>query len=277
MDWARSKTILIMTLVVFNIVLLVNICLYRSEQNISRETIKNAEDILNRRGVTLKCDIPLFDGKVPALVLESNGIGDLKLLDRLALQFNASKDKIKEGVKVQSGSKTLFYDGKNTITYADASPSGDIDIYSKSEVEKYIRKYFSNLGFNMGSYILDEFAVTEDNNIKVTFIEKYKGYPIFSNYLKVVVSAEGIREFEYRHNKMKEQKGNSNNIMPAYQVLLKNFTNNKDAVITGIDIGYKSSDSENEMKETTEWPKWRVRVEGQPEPLYFNAIDGKKE
>jgi len=277
MDWSRSKTILILTLVIFNIVLFVNICFYRSKQNISKETINNAGEILNKRGITLKCDIPLYVGKVPALVLESNGIGELKVLDKLALQFNASTDKLKEGIKVQSGSKTLYYDGKNTITYMDDSPSGKIDFSEKSNVEKYIRKYFSSLGFSMSSYILDEFARLEDNNLMVTFIEKYKSYPIFSNYLKVVISEKGIREFEYRHNKLKEQKGNYSNIMPAYQVLLKNFTNSSDMVITAIDIGYKSSDSGNEMKETTEWPKWRVKIEGQPEPLYFNAIDGKKE
>jgi len=277
MDWSRARTIMIFMLVVLNIVLFVNICFYRSEQGISKETIKNAEDILNKRGIVLKCDIPLYNGKVPALVLESGGIDDSKLLDKLALQFNISQDKLRGCMEVQSGSKTLYYDGKSTITYSDDSPSGRIDVSARNDVEKYVRKYFSNLGFNMSSYILDEFAEMEDNNIKITFIEKYKGFPIFSNYLEVIVSGQGITEFEYRNNKLKDQKGNSSQIMPAYQILLKNFTDGNDIVITNIDIGYESSDSGNEMKETTEWPKWRVKIDGWEEPLYFNAIDGKKQ
>jgi regulatory protein YycI of two-component signal transduction system YycFG len=58
MDISKAKIIIIVLLAAFNVFLLVNIFIISGGQDIHAKTIKNAELILNSRGITLECDIP---------------------------------------------------------------------------------------------------------------------------------------------------------------------------------------------------------------------------
>ena len=74
---------------------------------------------------------------------------------------------------------------------------------------------------------------------------------------------------------MKGFLNDSTAVMPAHQVLLKNFVDSGNIVITAIDKGFKGYEVDGETKESSEGPAWRVMVEDVG-PLYFRASDGRK-
>lgn len=277
MDWSRAKSILISALLGLNIVLFAYILAYGSGGNISKDVIKNTEEVMKKRGVTLECEIPMYNNSMPALVLESYGLEDTEVFKKLTEQFDTTAKKILEGNEIIKEDRSITYNNKMTLIYMDSSPADRIDISSDENVEKYIRKFFSRHGFKMNSFELDRYIIIEPGIVKVSFIEKYKSFFIFSNFIEVTASKEGILEFRISKHKVKGQKGTSGEILPAHQILLRNFKNSEDMVITGIDIGYKSSDSWNEMKETREWATWRIFIKGGQEPLYFSANSGEEE
>lgn len=276
MDWARAKSILIAVLLLLNIFLLVTIGFYKSGQGISRETISNTVEILEDRGVTVQGEIPLYKRDIPALIYENGSLDRVTAAQKLLGKDYTPPAEIKDGESLVSGTKKLVFRSGNTFAYSDESPSDIVKIEDIDSVERYLRKFLNGLGFQASAYRLDQYVENPDGSYILNFIGKYKKFLIFNNSIKAVVTKNGITYLEGRYRKVKGFSTRSMPIMPAYQILLKNFSRDEKVTITRIDIGFTGFIKEEQnMQEFSEGPAWRI-ITSDGKPRYFKATDGEE-
>ncbi len=280
MEWAKAKTIILILLAALNIFLLSRIILDYGNQGVPRETIANMEKILESRGVRLECEVPRYDKETPKLVFGNGKVNKAAQVEKLlGRQFlNEAGSDVQENTFVE-GTKKLTFTGSNSFTYADASPAESVGIARAAEAEEYIQKFLKDKGLDNPTYMQDGEPVRDSDGITFNYIEKYKGFLVFDNYLTVKVSAKGVTYLEVRHKQIKGFSPDKvNDIAAAYQVLLENFTGDEKAVITSVDMGYKDAvdSGENGLQFSEQLPVWRIKVKDSEKPRYFSASDGKE-
>lgn len=275
MDWSKAKNTLIIVFLILNICLFAAIMVNRLEQSVSAEALNNTIKILSARNIAVQCEIPKYNARTPSLDYESGKLNKLLIAEKLLGDgyslFNDSKDE-----KYIKGSKTLYFKNHDTFIFTDEGPGMELDLSSRRGLEKQLRNFFEGLGLDMSSYILDAYQKADDGTVRVRFTEKYRKFLVFDNYVDTKLTDEGIIFIECKYRKVKGFVNDRADIMPAHQVLLKNFMDDEDITITSIDIGFKGYETGRDMKRSAEGPAWRVMVKEKKEPLYFRASDGKK-
>lgn len=235
MDWSKAKNVLIIIFIALNIFLLANIVFYNLGQGISEETILNTERILRNGGIVVQCDIPTYNSPTSSIDYES---------------YKFDKQQIKD---------KLFGEG--------------VDNSDKKQVEKYVRKVVKDIGINLDSYILDQFTMDINGMVHLVFIEQFDGLLVFDNYVKIILSESGITYFECSFKKVRGLVNEKQDIIPAHQILLKNYSGGGSVVITGIDMGFKGYSSDSNTKKSSQSPVWRITEQGGVF-RFFSAIDG---
>lgn len=281
MDWARAKSIILILLAALNIFLLAKVVIDSGGQGISRETILNMEKILDRRGVRLECTIPRYDKDTPRLIFGSGKANQAAYAKKLLGEsYTAEKSDGQENTYI-SGTRTLTFTSGNSFTYIDKKPDQKVDIIHISETEKYVRKFLKDKNIDNSSYVLDAEPVKQGSEVVFNFTEKYKDFLVFDNYLKAVVSENGVTRLEVRHKEIKGFSADKvRDISAAYQILLEHFNGDENTVITDVDIGYRDDTVNLEqegLQSSEQLPVWRIKVKGTAEPIrYFGASDGKE-
>lgn len=280
MDWARAKSIILILLAVFNIFLLSKIIMDYGSQGISKETILNMEKILNGRGIELECEIPRYDKDTPRLKFGNGKANKAALLDKLLgvkLDTSVSLDVDKN--MFENGLRKLILSGINSFKYTDEMPEDNVDTVHINETEKYLKKFLKERGLYNSLYVMDEKPVRQENGLVFTYLEKYKGFLVFDNYLKAVVSEKGVEYLEVRHRQIIGfSPVRIGDISAAYQILLENFDGSDKAIITAVDLGYKdvAYQAQNHIQSSEQLPVWRIKVKGMVQAKYFGASDGKE-
>jgi len=266
MDWARAKSIMLFLLVALNLFLLVRIVVYDSAGNASAAAISNTEKILEKRGVTLECNIPQNADNAPALAAGEYAYDGEKIAGFLlgeAYEKDATEN------KYVSEEGTLVITGDNRVVFSVNVPgtSGMPLKFDIRPAEKYIRSRLEETGLIGPGYVLDQTKTAPDGGMDITFIEKYNGLKVFDNYIKVKLAGNVIAAFEAKRRPVEALSPESTvKIYPAYQVLLKNLTGNDGKMtITDIDFGYAGE----EIRAV-----WRVKTKEAEQPLYFDASAG---
>lgn len=276
MDWARAKNIILILLIAFNIFLLTNIYVYARGQGIAAETIRNTEKVLETRGIRLECEIPGYNKDTPKLILDNERPDRLVLVERLLGQGYTEGDSL--GTYI-NGSKRVSFDKNEVLSYIDDSPGDKVDLKRKNAVEKYVRDFLTDKGLADSSYILDEKKINSDGSVYLGFLEKYKGFLVYDNYIRAVATEKGITGITAQRRHITGLSAvKTTNITAAYQVLLGNYDGSTASTIMGIDIGYKDTGGQdmNGMESTEQLPAWRVKTKEDAGPRYFRTADGKE-
>lgn len=275
MDWSRAKTVFILMLFVLNIVLLANIVFfYGGAQTVSKETIEDTISILKSRNVLLKCDIPRQRGKIPAIIYDNSHFNIDEIIQKLSGDTALNTDVLVQEKMIVKGEKKISLEDSNVLVYEDANPSENVNVNNMDEVEKYARKFLSDIGIKISSYRLDRQNRDKAGEVSLHFIEKFGKHYVYDSYINVVISERGVKSLIFSKKNIKKLSSGTVNVMPAHQVLLKNFNSRgENIIIVAMDIGYKSFAEEAEAVETQEWPKWRIVFEDGTE-RYFSAVNG---
>jgi len=273
MDWSKSKTILILMLLALNIFLLISIMFYKDVFTVSNDTIENTVSILESRNVHLKCDIPQQSGKMPAIVYDNSHFNIDKIIQKLSDDVDLDTERLVQENDIIMGEKKITLKEGNVLAYENANPSGNVNVNNMDEVEKCAKKFLSDIGIKISAYKLDRQSRNEAGEVSLHYIEKYGKHLVYDSYVDIVIGEKGVRSLSYSKKNFKKLSSDSVNVMPAHQVLLKNFNKDDNVVIVTMDIGYKSFAEEDETVETQEWPKWRIVFEDGTES-YFSAVNG---
>jgi regulatory protein YycI of two-component signal transduction system YycFG len=273
MDWSKAKNILIFIFIVLNVFLIVYMSMYKFDKGVSRETIANTREILSQRGIKLECAIPDNSSDTARLIYENGELDGAGLVHKL---FNGSVelyDDMKKDLEIVEGSKKLVFRDRNFFVYTDEKPSGQLDMSDKDYMEKYLREFLKDLDLHISNYKVDWFSRNADGSATFIFTEKYSKYLVFDNYVKAVVTKNGISNLECSYSKVKGLSKELTKIMPAYKVLLKNFSTGEGLIIINIDFGFKGYEPEGETLQYSEAPAWRIRLKD-GSSRYFKASDG---
>ena len=281
MEWARAKSIIIILFIVLNVFLLSRIIMEYGDEGTSKEAILNMEKILKNRGVVVECKIPLYDSDTPRLVFGNGEFNIAVQVEELLGLKPGSNEKFEGEEKVfQNGHRKLIYSGPNRFTYLNEMPEDTVDINDMNEAEKYLKKFLKERKLDNSTYVQDGMPERQGDGIVFTYLEKYKGFLVYDNYLKAVVTEKGVTRLEVSHREIiRLSPEKISDISTAHHVLLENFDGSDKVVITAIDLGYRDvgPQDHNNLQLIEQLPVWRIKVkESDREVRWFGASDGKE-
>lgn len=276
MHWAKAKNIIIFILAVLNIFLAVNLYINNSSRLSTKEAAQNAIEILKSRSITVKCRVPVINGVPKRLNFVNDGYDPAVLAEKLLDKPEIKASDLEDNRIVANGSRQLQVLTSISFLYTDSNPGSSVDISKIKTMEKYAVDFLKKANLMPQSFYMDNYVKDADNNVKFVFIEKYGNNLIYDNYLEVTVTQKGVTRILGSHRAIKKAENVSqDNIMTAWQVILRNFTDNAETEITGVDFGYKEEPGNiDNMKASLEEPVWRIKVKGRNEPKYYNAFIG---
>ena len=264
MDWSKAKNVLIILFLLLNGFLAIYLFMFYGIDS-SKKNIGNTENILIERGYTLETRIPNI--KNGYKLKYENVEFDRNLIAQQLLETQGINDKINENESFQRGSKSLTFLSKNSFVYIDNEPKQIININEKANAEKYVKEVLDKLKLPYIDLYLDAYEFNNDKSITLTFTEKYNKYLIFDNNAKVTVTDKGITSMNCKFVKVKGFETNKIDIIPAYQILLREFLKGSNGVIISIDLGYESF-IENATKESSNNPVWRIKLKDGTQRIY---------
>jgi len=292
MDWSKAKNILILMFIILNIFLSVYLATYIKNLGESSQAVTAVINILKKNGVTIDpaCRIPEYKKDTPMLIFENSGIDRIKVIEKLfGKDYIDSLDpdelaELNRTKTITDASKTVIFKNEFTFSFNNDAEVNNIDsaavidINKERETEKYLRNYFENMGINISRYITDKYIINNDM-ATIVFIEKYKGFLVYSNKISVNVDKNGIKSIDYCAREIKGFGKSKSPIIPAYQVILKGVYNERDIVIKSIDLGFKRNDtgsarSTPDSMEIGCIPVWRVVISDGRE-IFLEAYTGE--
>jgi len=278
MDWSKVKNVLIVVFMILNAFLLINIIAANTGDGVSNETLANTKSILEARGFVLKCGIPDYNSDSVKLNYETSEyervkIAGLLLGKEITGKFEAGREFIENGRKVR-------FNPDMSIEMEDPGSglAPDIpDIIKKTY--GYIEQRVNGTGIPLKNYKPEnEYDKLPDGGISVTYIERYKDYLVYDNYIRITIFKNRQVNLKLNYNKVtgvKKENLEGTKPIPVYQILLSEFVKDRAAIITGIDLGFKGDSVEQGSKVVNKRPVWRIKIEGQ-EPEYYNVYDGDR-
>ncbi|MGI6668275.1 MAG: two-component system regulatory protein YycI [Acetivibrionales bacterium] len=273
MDISKAKIIIIVLLAAFNVFLLVNIFIISGGQDIHAKTIKNAELILNSRGITLECDIP---GKTSGFRRLEYGNGEIDRKASAKKLLGKEYEISGEGEIFEHSGKKIVFKSGTKFEYTDEQPAPGMDIRSDDKAADAALKFLKDKGLLEGKYVADDIMRDADGSVTVHFVEKYDNMLLFDNYCTVTIGEKGVSRLVYSKYEVNGFTQSKVEEFEAYQALLGYFEGGGSRVITSIDSGYKLGGCPMEEIESIELlPVWRIKLKDEPDPVFISPNDLK--
>lgn len=263
MDWARAKSILIWIYVIVNIFFAIVIGRAYRRDYITKDTIDNTIIALKNRGVLVKCDMSMYNKEIGTLSYNKFEF------DKCNIVRNILGQDFKEGEDTYiSGGKEINFVNKNKLMYKDYNYR--VNKMQKSDIIKHVDCLLREIGVKFCDKIIEK----DEGNSQIIIYERYKKFQIFGNYAKINLSKDMLL-VEVNYKKIKRINNAKRDIMPIYQVLLKNMVDKKGSSITNISLGFRESILGYNIKELDDIPVWRVRF-NDGNDIFYKAYTGKE-
>lgn len=242
MDWGRSKTILIVSFFLLNLLLSYQLWLNRWYQNVSKSDTADMIEEMNKqlaaKNIRVLADVPKETPKLSQITV------------RFRDEYRTPKQ-----VKLPQPVRFVSLFSRTTLR----------DIQSKTAIEHF------------DAYRLDTVMSTENRYV---FHQVYGGLPMFDVTLQLL--AENGEITGYKQTYVEVQSGGepiekgAQKIVSAYAVirsLAENYLNDG-AVITDVKLGYHGQLYDSDIQYFP--PYWRISV-SEREPYYVQAFTGAVE
>lgn len=277
MDWAKAKNILIFIFVLLNLFLSITIIVFFNSDNISVEAIDNTYKILENRGVVLDCDIPIYNKEMGTLISSNTIIDKDLIIKRFFGDVKYIEENFNDSINAVCGNKKLVIEKVNTFVYNNSDPQETIYLTDSKRVQSYLANLFSEINVSFEKFYFDKQEEIADGQKKYTFRQKKDGFWLYSNYVEVAISKNGITYLKYNNRSAKEVT-EGQKIMPAYQILIKNLISDKGTVINQIDLGFGEQFMGKDTKVIDDIPVWRVTTIKYEKIVerYFKVYNGEE-
>ncbi|MCX8130858.1 MAG: two-component system regulatory protein YycI [Clostridia bacterium] len=273
MDWSKAKSVLIVVFLILNAFLSVYLISLYQGNSVHRKNIINAVKILEDKGIKVMCKIP--ETRDSYSINYENSVLDKNMIASVLFGSNMISGAIINGQEMQRGSKRILFTDNSSFLYTDAKLVQNTQIFEKEKIVKICSKLLADLKLPVSDFYLDSYVTQPDGSVNLIFIEKVENYIIFSNRFEMsFYNGEIIRLKAAVAKINKGQKIKIKNIVPAYQILLRNYIGESNIIVNGIDLGYDCRYLEEGTSSTTS-PIWRVRT-GDGKERYFRAVDGQE-
>ncbi len=256
-DWSKAKNILIIAFIITNIFLIYSIEKDMFDKDSlearSERKIKEVVDILEKRSIRVEADIPIEVMALPILDVEytTYEIGEVQ-----ELFSSQGKITLLNNDKVLHYKRDIF--SRNNINFTEEE--------ANQEAEEFLKKYrFKSKDVVFWS------SKPLGNQYKILFKQEYKGRILEDSYMSLIVTNEGVAEFERMWLKPLKLGTNKMEVMPSSKGLLKfmedDVSDEEEIVITKVDLVYWLDISQNSftnwesVESGTAIPAWRIELE----------------
>lgn len=269
MDWARAKTILIVTLLLLNIFLFVTILYTNSGIRFQSEYTRYAREYLESRNIQIDERIPDIRGKAEIINYPTNRKYNLDTLSQTVFGHKAEKTEEDGEVVIREGEEKIILNNE-VLFIKDQLPDGkDLFIDLKGFSEKVL-SYLKDLGYSKNTLSLQALEETDDIK-RMTYVLTYKNGLLFDKKIMAELSKEGVLTLSLTAKEAKPAENPETfEVMSAYQVLVMgNLPTGTH--IKSIHFGYRQIRAE----ELYDSPVWRFILEDGT-TLFFNANTGER-
>lgn len=279
MDWSRAKNILIFLFAFLNIFLSIILVNLLNSGKISAGTIKDTVKVLNERGINVSESQLKHNNRSMGKLIYSKFEFDRNAVVR---NFFGDKHRFEDAENVSEldeGGRKLVFESECDFYY-ESSEALEVGykLDSEEKVRRYLQEKLKGLDIPLKDFKFD-YSTKNGDYEEYIYRHKYKGYWVYKNRISVRLGNDGSVRLECRYRTLGSlTKGKE--IMPLYQVLLKNLTG-MDITIKDIDIGYSENKMEEDTKELDDVPVWRViyidnrKKDGAFEEMFFKAYNGE--
>lgn len=277
MDWAKAKNILIFLFLFLNLFLFIMMVKFINSDNLSNETIDNTRKVLEDRGITLECDIPLYNKPIGTLTNANITIDKNLLIKAFFGDEEYTEENVDLSTVAVSGSKKLLIDEFNSFVYSNSSPNETIFLSDVKSVHNYLSNLSKRLNLAFKNFYIDETEDISNGQKKYTFRQKKDRFWLYSNYIEITVDKAGVAYLKYNiRNSGGFTEGKK--IMPAYQILIKNLVYDSGVTISKIDLGFGEQNMGKDTKVLDDLPVWRVTLKkGEKiEERYYKVYNGEE-
>lgn len=282
LEWKRAITILIISFVVLNIFMVVNV--WFREQPIAEFVLTSnqkseIEKSLEQRGVILEVDIPK-EGR-PQYLLE---VGFQKADEKKVLENFFGKKAVPEVSNTQDGrnytleNQQLIITDNGFITYFNNDEQIIWPNLTKEQAENEAVNFMMSHGGMPEDAVLDK--VTYDDQSKgylLEYVRYYDEYFIENSYVTMLVTPAGVKTYYQCWLNPLGYAGKKRGVISPLTAVMRVITEAKtehEIVITRIQQGYYSK-----LYDADQWqaaPVWRIQL-GDADTYYVNAYTGEME
>lgn len=265
MDWARAKTILIVTFLILNIFLSATI-IYTNKNSQAAEYNRYAIEYLNSRNIQIATDLKNTSEKARRILYTTREFNLSKLSQVVFGNQEVRKTSVEAIVYEKGNERIELTDDRLKIT--DQIDHGKKLFNNMDDFRKEVYSYLAKLGYKKRNLSLVSELESEDAK-HLTFLIKYQGALLFDQEINISLSKDGILELFLPVKIVKKYTAPIEIITPYQLLVMANLP--EGTIVSSVDFGYRQI-NEGELYAT---PVWRVVLDNNNH-LYFNALTGGK-
>ncbi|NLX63997.1 MAG: hypothetical protein GX022_04380 [Clostridiaceae bacterium] len=266
MDWAKAKTILIITFLILNVFMLGMTVFISTNMSFTDDYIKYSKDYLASRNIEIKANIPDISGYT-GKVLYSIREYDTDALCRVVFGKELPISDNGSGINIVVGEEIINI-SEDELYIKDKIPEGEIWFRDKTAFEDGIIEYLKNIGFDK-SELLPEKSYESEHLKEMVYNIRYKNFRVFDQRITAQLSKEGFLILTAPNKIIKKDNGKGE-VISIYQILVMGGLPSN-IVIENIDIGYRRI-SEGDLYGV---PVWRIQLDDGT-IMFYNGFTGEK-
>lgn len=272
MDWSKAKTILIISFILVNIILVYNLILGERDIDLTVDKVfaEDVIDLLENKNIKLNTEIPQELGQLSPLLVQYE---ELNMGDINREYFGNKADMINKGEGLSlleyGDEKVTIVNGKLLI-YESQKRQEEYNIEDIDEAAKLALEFLNNRGYNTSDLKLSQSNVA-DGIYSLEFSKVYNDRYLESAFTNVMIDNTGVKKLERLWLNVREESNTKVSISNAHKAILGLLNMNRayNKTIEDISLSYYFDPEIHEYIENPEMakqgraiPAWRVQFEG---------------
>lgn len=271
MEWSKTKSILIIGLILTNIIL--SLYLFSSDSLFSKgdisedQSLKEVITILEKNNIYINMDSVNYYRIIQDLELEYENYD----IEKVSSKFLSGELTV-ENNKILAENKSLEVLSDIELSYVKADDNKSDQIIDIEMAHSIANRFISAAGFASDDrYIFN--TIIENGLITVVFKQNYNNFYLEDTYMNVTLSGEDVIAFKRKWFKVKNVYDNNRRVIAPSKALFlfmeKFEKSDEKIIITDISFGYKLDTGviNSNVASGDAFPYWRIRTES--DKIYF--------
>lgn len=271
MDWSKAKTILIVSFILVNLLLVYNLVIENKEvtEVVDETFIEDVEGLLNNKNIRLNTEIPRNTQSLPTLLVEYENID----VDSINERYFENQSKIinnsEELTVLEREDEKVTLVNEKLLIYESKNIENQIDIKTIEDAKNIALQFLTDRGYDTSDFKLSHSKTVEDR-FYLEFSKIYKDRFLESAFTNVQIDNTGIKKLERLWLNVKEESDTSIYITKAPKSILELLSINRayNKTIADISLSYYFDPERHDYVENPEKaklgrtiPAWRVKFE----------------
>lgn len=271
MDWSKAKTILIVSFILVNILLIYNLIVENKEsvEIVDELFLEDVEDLLNNKNIILNTEIPKGIQSLPTLLVEYEKT-NIRRINQVFFDNQAQIINKGEGLIVlETEDRKLTLVNNKLLIYESMSNKEDANINNIEEANEFARNFLIKKGYDISDFKLSNSKIVEDDYY-LEFSKVYNDRYLESAFTNFHLDSTGVKKMERLWLNVKEESKTPIYITEASKSILELLSINKayDKTISDISLSYYFDPERHDYVENPKKarlgrtiPAWRIKFE----------------